>query len=304
MKEIELIKEAIVKKGKFVDKCDIVVEKLHNIFPHYNWVGIYLLEQSYLKLLTYRGDFDTQHKIIPTDKGICGKAVRMKETVIVPDVRKAPEYIACSTKTRAEIVVPIGDKNNIIGEIDIDSYTLNAFSLADKILLEKIAQLLYEEYISEFYHTTQESKNKVTIRVGYKDTDRMGVVHHSNYLTFFEIARTEFLRNCGIVYKEMEEGGIFLIVGDAYVKIFKSAKYDDILTVETYLTNLSKINIKFNYKIYNENGELIATGYTNLYPVDSKEKNIRRLDEGIIEKLQKVKDLGVKNGEETFYRRS
>ncbi len=303
MKILELIKDKLIKKERFIDKCKIVVEKLHNAFPNYNWVGIYMVEQNNLKLLTYCGDFDTDHKIIPISKGICGKAARMGQTVIVPDVRESPEYLSCSLKTKSEIVVPIGHKNNMIGEIDIDSYTLNAFSYADKIFLEEVSQILYEEYIKDLYATRDRPSNKITIRVGYRETDQMGVVYHSNYLAFFEIARTEFLRNCGIVYKEMEKEGTFLIVGDAYVKIFRSAQYDDILTIETYLSNLSKINIKFDYKIFNQNVDLVATGYSNLYPISSRTKKIKRLDNLLIEKLQKVKDLGVKNGEETFYRR-
>lgn len=303
MKILELIKDTVVKKEKFIDKCNIVVEKLRNVFPHYNWVGIYMVEQDNLKILTYSGDFDTEHKVIHINKGICGKAVRIGQTIIVPNVSESPEYLSCSLETKSEIVVPIGCENNIVGAIDIDSYDINTFSYADKVLLEEVAQILYEEYIKYTYTTCDKPCNKTTLRVGYRETDQMGIVYHSNYLTFFEIARTEFLRNCGIVYKDMEKEGTFLIVGDAYMKIFKSAQYDDILTIEAYLSNLSKINIKFNYKIYNQDIDLVAIGYTNLYPVSNTTKKIRRLDNLIVEKLQKVKDLGVKNGKETFYRR-
>lgn len=304
MRVMEVIKDALIKKEKFADKCKVVTDKLRSLFPHYNWVGIYMVEGHNLKLLNYSGDFETIHKIIPIDKGICGKAVRIGQTVIVPDVNQAPEYLSCSLKTKSEIVVPIGDKENIIGGIDIDSYNLNAFSCTDKVFLEEIAQILYEEYLKNTYTIADKPCNKITLRVRYRETDQMGVVYHSNYLTFFEIARTEFLRNCGIVYKELEKEGTLLIVGDSYVKIFKSAQYDDILTIEVYLGKLSKINIKFNYKILDENAGLIAVGHTNLYPVDSVKRKIKRLDDFIMGKLQKVKELGVKNGKEAFYRGS
>ncbi len=286
MKILKLINNAITKENSFENKCQIIVEKLRNYFSHYNWVGIYMLEGKYLKLLTYNGDFDTEHKVIPIDKGICGKAVRIGETIIVDDVSKYSEYLSCSTKTKSEIVVPIGKKDNIIGEIDVDGYKLDSFSQTDKVLLEEVADIVYKEYLKEKNITTS---NIIQIRIGYKDTDKMGVVHHTNYIEYCERARTEAIRKTGLTYKQIEEMGTLLVVGEADLKILKSAYYDDIVYIKVYLVELTPINVKFEYNIFNDKNELIAICFTNLYPLDSITKKLKRLDNFIISKLSSIK---------------
>ena len=69
------------------------------------------------------------------------------------------------------------------------------------------------------------------IRVRYGETDQMGVVYHGNYATYFEVARTEWLRNLGVTYKYMENSGIMLPVISLSFNFIKPAKYDDILTI-------------------------------------------------------------------------
>jgi L-methionine (R)-S-oxide reductase len=292
MSVVEKIKVAISKSTSFAEKCSTVVEKLKAAFPHYNWVGIYQKDGNFLKLLTYRGDFETPHKVINIEKGICGKAAREGKTIIVPDVSKAEEYLMCSVNTKSEIVVPIkvNDKN-VIGEIDIDSFKLDAFSDADKIILEEVAQILEKEYCKKLFSENAKGINKLTIRVGYKDTDKMGVVHHSNFLVYFEIARTELLRNLGVSYKEIEQHQTFLVVKDVSLKIYRSAYYDDVLTIETFVTDTKRSSITFFYQMFNQNSELIAEGETRIFSVDEHTRKLKSLDSFIIEKLEKLRSF-------------
>ncbi|MBI4467457.1 MAG: GAF domain-containing protein [Acidobacteria bacterium] len=108
---------------------------------HYHWVDIYFLEGNELVLGPYVGA-PSPHTRIPLDKGICGAAVREGHTVIVPDVNADPRYLACSLETKSEIVVPIEANGRILGEIDIDSHTLDAFQADDHALLEQVAARL------------------------------------------------------------------------------------------------------------------------------------------------------------------
>jgi L-methionine (R)-S-oxide reductase len=109
--------------------------------PHYNWVGVYLLEGDELVLGPFVGK-PTPHTRIALNKGICGAAASTGETVIVDDVHADPRYLACSLETRSEIVVPIMRAGRVLGEIDIDSDQPAAFSEEDRKLLEGVAEIL------------------------------------------------------------------------------------------------------------------------------------------------------------------
>lgn len=122
------------------------VSFLRKNVAHYNWVGIYMLEGSELVLKAWDGPEATQHTRIPIGKGICGLAAREKKTVIVGDVTADSRYLACFPYTKSEIVVPIMKGTNVLGEIDIDSDTLHAFTQKDREFLERVAALLGERY--------------------------------------------------------------------------------------------------------------------------------------------------------------
>ncbi len=109
----------------------------------YTWTGIYLLENDILVLHNQMG-LPTPHEKIPIDQGICGLAVRQRKTVVVPDVGKDPHFLACSFKTRSEIVVPIFKNGEVVGEIDVDSDFLDAFDEEDRRLLEETARMIGE----------------------------------------------------------------------------------------------------------------------------------------------------------------
>ena len=113
------------------------------------------------------------------------------------------------------------------------------------------------------YHQTQ-------IRVRYSETDQMRVVYHGNYAQYFEIGRVEWLRNKGISYKWMEENGIMLPVVSLTMNYKKSARYDELLTLKTFLKKMSTVKIEFDYELYNESGELLTTGNSILVFVDMK----------------------------------
>jgi putative methionine-R-sulfoxide reductase with GAF domain len=113
--------------------------------PLYNWVGIYLLEGDDLFLHNYIGK-PTEHTRISVGVGVCGTAAAEKTNQIVADVSKLDNYLACSLETVSEIVVLIRRGEQIFGQIDIDSDTPAAFSLADEALLSRIADQLARRF--------------------------------------------------------------------------------------------------------------------------------------------------------------
>lgn len=115
--------------------------------PHFNWVGVYMIEGGdMLALKAWDGPAATEHVRIPIGQGICGLAAREAKTVIVDDVNKDPRYLACFLNTRSEIVVPIFANGKVIGEIDIDSDRPAAFTKADQDLLETVAVELGRDF--------------------------------------------------------------------------------------------------------------------------------------------------------------
>ena len=109
-----------------------------------------------------------------------------------------------------------------------------------------------------------------SLRVRYAETDQMGVVYHGNYAQYFEMGRVEWLRNLGISYKWMEENGVMLPVVSLQMNYKKPARYDDLLRVKTILKSQTSVKIEFDYEIYNEQNDLLTTGYSMLVFVDMK----------------------------------
>lgn len=103
----------------------------------------------------------------------------------------------------------------------------------------------------------------------YAETDRMGVVYHAHYLIWCELGRTDYIREGGMSYRAMEEAGIMLAVAEASVRYRAPARYDDLIRVETTLTDVSSRAVTFEYRIANaETGELLATASTLLVALD------------------------------------
>ena len=128
-------------------------------------------------------------------------------------------------------------------------------------------------------------KNTTSIRVRYSETDQMGVVHHSNYAHFFEIGRTEWLRSLGISYKQLEKSGIILPVISLSCSFKKSAYYDELITVHTFLKRKPSVKIEFDYTIMNENNEILCTGNTILAFINISTKKPTRCPENIINRI-------------------
>ena len=98
-----------------------------------------------------------------------------------------------------------------------------------------------------------------TIRVRYAETDQMGWVYHSHYLTWFEIGRTEFIRSRGLPYREIERRGYFLPLVEATLRLRRPARYDDLLTIATKIGSMASRRIVFDYEILRD-GDLISRG--------------------------------------------
>ncbi len=128
--------------------------------------------------------------------------------------------------------------------------------------------------------------NDISFRVRYGETDQMGVVYHGNYPQYLEMGRIEWLRALGISYKKMEDNGIILPVISLNIKYKKSAYYDDLLTVRTFLRKEPQVRIEFDYEIYNEDGELLAEANTVLAFMDSKNNKPKKCPEYILERLK------------------
>lgn len=113
-----------------------ILNKLEDI----NWCGFYLVKEDTLYLGPFQGDVACT--VILKGKGVCGTSLLEKKTIIVEDVTKHPNHIACSSISRSEIVTPIIKDNKVKGVIDIDSPTINRFSNKDKEFLEQVADIL------------------------------------------------------------------------------------------------------------------------------------------------------------------
>ena len=128
-------------------------------------------------------------------------------------------------------------------------------------------------------------KSSTKTRVRYSETDQMGVVYHGNYAQYFELGRTEWLRNLGITYKDMENKGIMLPVISLTCNFKKSALYDDMLKITTFLVKKPMVKIDFTYEIVNEKNEMICTGNSTLAFIDIKTEKPTKCPDYLLEKL-------------------
>ena len=118
--------------------------------------------------------------------------------------------------------------------------------------------------------------HRTEIRVTYAETDAMGIVYYANYLRWFEVGRTELMRSQGIAYKEMEAQGTFLPVSEVFCKYHASARYDDVLIIETSVDFLKRASIQFAYRILRKSdGIELVTGSTLHAFVDQKGRIVK-----------------------------
>lgn len=131
----------------------------------------------------------------------------------------------------------------------------------------------------------------VRLRVRYEETDRMGVVYHSNHFKYFEIGRTELMRSRGIRYRDLEESGVMLAVTEAFARYRGKVTYDDEIDVETRLSMVGKTVFRFDYRVLRcDTGSLVADGHTEhvcingdgrpIRPPETLVRNVRECIEG------------------------
>jgi acyl-CoA thioester hydrolase len=108
---------------------------------------------------------------------------------------------------------------------------------------------------------------EITIRVRYSETDRMGLLHHANYLVYFEQGRTELLRSFGHTYKDLEDQGFLLVLTRLEVKYRWPARYDDLVTLRTTVVKTTAVRIDHRYEMFCQ-GRLLAEGSSTLACID------------------------------------
>ena len=133
--------------------------------------------------------------------------------------------------------------------------------------------------------------HRISYRVLYGDTDAGGMVYYGNYLRYFELGRTEYIRELAQTsYREIEDRGLILPVIECYVRYKAPAVYDDLLVIETSLEELKHVSCRFSYRICRQEDDgskkLLAKGFTVNAAVDSNGK-LTRLPADLIEKLKK-----------------
>lgn len=133
----------------YMKKCENPISRmatisavLHNKMDYFFWTGFYLLHDKRLLVGPYQGPVACQE--LEFNKGVCWAGINRKETIVVPDVHQFPGHIACDSRSKSEIVVPVKDSTGqIIGVLDIDSKDLNSFDEVDARELERIVAMIY-----------------------------------------------------------------------------------------------------------------------------------------------------------------
>jgi L-methionine (R)-S-oxide reductase len=140
------VKRMCASGAEFEDILRAAVERLHEMSPRFDWTGIYeLFPDDVLRLGPFVGA-PTDHVFIGVGRGVCGTAVAENRNMNIPDVRKVANYLACSTETRAELVVLIRSNGTIHGQIDIDSHQAGAFDEATVNDVQQVADAVADAY--------------------------------------------------------------------------------------------------------------------------------------------------------------
>jgi acyl-CoA thioester hydrolase len=128
--------------------------------------------------------------------------------------------------------------------------------------------------------------HRIETRVTYAETDAMGIVYYSHYLRWFEMGRTELMRSLGITYKEMESQGTYLPVSEVFCRYLVSAKYDDVLIIETSVDFLKRASIQFAYRILRKADAVHLVTGTTLHAFVDREGRIVRVPSSLEGKLK------------------
>ncbi|MBR4995334.1 MAG: acyl-CoA thioesterase [Alistipes sp.] len=135
-------------------------------------------------------------------------------------------------------------------------------------------------------------------RVRYKDTDQMGIMHHSNYIVLYEMARTEWLRSIGLTYAEIERRGVMSPIIEVQSKYMYPAFYDEVLTVKVFMDEMPQARLIIGAEVYNESGKLINTGSVTLGFMSAETRRPCRAPEWFVEVLNKQIEQQTKTNEQ------
>lgn len=137
------INQLLEKSNDPQARMNTVVAVLHHKFDYFFWTGFYCLVDGNLIVRNYQGPVACME--LTKDTGVCWAGINQKQSILVPNVEEFPGHIACDSRSKSEVVVPLRNKENeIIGVLDVDSKDLNSFDEVDKEELEKIVALVYD----------------------------------------------------------------------------------------------------------------------------------------------------------------
>jgi len=122
-------------------------------------------------------------------------------------------------------------------------------------------------------------------RAKYSETDKMGFVHHSNYIKYFENARWEMFRELGISYFKLEKEGYYMPVIEIESKFIKPVFYDDEIKITTIITKIPSVKMEFSFELSSKSGELLNRAKVVCAFIDSKTGKVRRAPNLLLEKL-------------------
>ncbi len=123
-------------------------------------------------------------------------------------------------------------------------------------------------------------------RVRYKDTDQMGIMHHSNYVVLYETARTEWLREMGLTYAEIERRGVMSPIIEVHSRFLYPAFYDEMLTIKVSMQEMPAARLIIDSEVYNETGKLINTGSVTLGFMHSSTRRPCRAPEWFVHAIE------------------
>ena len=136
------LSDLLPKTNNRLARMSTIVALLHHKMDGFFWIGFYFLHDDKLIVGPYQGPVACQE--LKKGKGVCWAAVEKKQTIVVPDVDKFPEHIACDSRSKSEIVVPVTNEDNeIVAVLDIDSTIYSNFSKDDGLELERIVKMIY-----------------------------------------------------------------------------------------------------------------------------------------------------------------
>jgi len=138
------IKDLIAKSSNNpLSNMATIVAVLHHKMDYYFWTGFYLLQEGKLQVGPYQGSLACID--LAENTGVCWAGINSKKLVIVPDVDAFPGHIACDSRSKSEIVIPLWYENKIVGVLDVDSSSLDSFDKTDAEWLSKIVSLVYQK---------------------------------------------------------------------------------------------------------------------------------------------------------------